>query len=78
MAKHIDPYLKEAQDAVGGVCALADKLKVLLKARGDKKGITRSAVCLWKRCPPKRVALVEEITGVSRHKLRPDIFGPAA
>jgi DNA-binding transcriptional regulator YdaS (Cro superfamily) len=30
-----------------------------------------------KRVPIERVAAVEALTGVSRHELRPDIFGPA-
>lgn len=37
-------------------------------------GCTRSAVCQWKRVPATRVLAVERITGVSRNKLRPDIY----
>ena len=39
-------------------------------------GIKPQAVDQWKRVPGERVLDVERITGVSRHVLRPDIFGP--
>ena len=39
-------------------------------------GITRSAIAQWKKVPPGRVLDVERITGISRHDLRPDVFGP--
>lgn len=58
-----DPALSAAIEKAGGVKALADALK-----------ITRAAVFQWKRTPIERVFAVEEITGVSRKKLRPDIF----
>lgn len=43
-------------------------------------GITQSG--LWRavstgKCPANLVLRVEELSGVSRHELRPDIFGPA-
>jgi len=39
--------------------------------------ITPQAVLQWKKCPADRVLDVERITGISRHELRPDIFGAA-
>lgn len=39
-------------------------------------GITPAAVLQWDRVPPNRVLAVEAVTGLSRHVLRPDIFGP--
>lgn len=39
--------------------------------------ITHSAVCQWTRVPSERVLAVEEFTGISRHVLRPDIYGVA-
>ncbi|WP_127524656.1 Cro/CI family transcriptional regulator [Mesorhizobium sp. Z1-4] len=56
-----------AKDKAGGPTALAKTLG----------GITPQAVSLWKKVPVDRVIDVERITGISRHKLRPDIFGPA-
>ena len=41
-----------------------------------KLGISRPAVALWKIIPVKRVPDVERVTGISRHVLRPDFFGP--
>lgn len=43
----------------------------------SKAGITSQAVCLWRKVPARHVRLVEAITGISRHRLRPDIFGEA-
>ncbi len=57
-----------AKQKAGGSTALA-------KALG---GITPQAVSQWKRVPADRTIEVEKITGVSRHDLRPDIFGSAA
>jgi Uncharacterized protein conserved in bacteria, prophage-related len=63
----MDEALERAKKNVGGPAALA-------KALG---GITSQAVSQWKKVPPERVIEVERISGVSRHELRPDIFGPA-
>jgi len=51
----------------GGMAALARKLD-----------ISRQAILQWDRVPAERVLEVEKATGVSRHDLRPDIFGDAA
>lgn len=40
----------------------------------DACGITREAVWLWTRVPAERVLVVERVTGLSRHLLRPDIY----
>lgn len=40
-------------------------------------GLTPQAISLWKRVPAERVLDVEQATGISRHVLRPDVFGPA-
>lgn len=39
-------------------------------------GITHGAISQWREVPPLRVIDVERITGISRHELRPDMFGP--
>lgn len=36
-----------------------------------------SAISQWKEVPPKHVLTVERVTGISRHVLRPDLYGPA-
>lgn len=64
--KPIDP-VEEAKEAVGGPGALAREL-----------GISKQAVAQWPRVPAERVLDVERITGVSRHQLRPDIYGQEA
>jgi len=40
--------------------------------------ITPQAISQWDKVPAKRVLEVERITGISRHKLRPDVFGEIA
>ncbi|MGV1953594.1 Cro/CI family transcriptional regulator [Agrobacterium vitis] len=39
-------------------------------------GISPQAVSQWRRVPARRVLLVEKVTRISRHELRPDIYGP--
>lgn len=55
---------KEAIGKAGGGAALARKL-------GLK---SRQAVYQWTEVPPKHVLRVEEISGVPRHELRPDLY----
>lgn len=42
-----------------------------------KVGLTPQAVSLWKKVPAEHVRAVEDLTGISRHVLREDVFGPA-
>lgn len=60
--------LIKAKEAAGGNAGMAEKLG----------GLTSQAVSQWKRVPAGRVLEVERITGISRHHLRPDVFGPAS
>lgn len=44
-------------------------------------GLTPNVVWNWRKrqsIPAERVLQVEQVTGISRHELRPDIFGSAA
>jgi DNA-binding transcriptional regulator YdaS (Cro superfamily) len=38
-------------------------------------GISPAAVLQWDKVPANRVLVVEQVTGISRHMQRPDIFG---
>lgn len=61
----MDTVVQTLRDEVG--------IAVLAKALGN---ITPQAISQWKRVPPGRAIDVESATGISRHILRPDIFGP--
>lgn len=63
----MEQALKTAIELAGGATKLA-------RALG---GITPQAISQWEVCPVGRVIRVEELTGVSRHDLRPDVFGKA-
>lgn len=55
--------MKRIIDAAGGPAKLAKYFK-----------ISRSAVSQWERVPVDRVLGIEELSGISRHELRPDIY----
>ncbi len=59
-----DPGLEQAISAAGGVASLARSL-----------GIAQPSVSAWTRIPADRVLAVESLTKVSRHRLRPDLYG---
>lgn len=55
----------EVIEAAGGVRALARQL-----------GIQQSSCSIWRQVPAERCLEVERITGISRYRLRPDVYGP--
>lgn len=61
-----DPGLQAAISAVGGVTELARRI-----------GISQPSVSNWTRVPAERVLTVEQVTGVARAVLRPDLYGEA-
>ena len=63
--KRRDPALQLAIDAAGGAASLAKAL-----------GITEQAVCLWKKCPPRRAPEIEKATKgiVKRERLCPELY----
>lgn len=56
--------VKEAAEKAGGVSALALRL-----------GIKHPALYKWGKIPAERVLKIEEVTGISRYRQRPDIYG---
>lgn len=60
-----DAPLIEAIHVAGSVTKLAVSL-----------GIASQAVSQWRRVPATRVLAVENVTGIPRHKLRPDMYPP--
>jgi len=59
--------IEKVLEASGGTAKLAKYLK-----------ISSQAVSQWSQIPVDRVLQVEELTAISRHELRPDIYGSAA
>ena len=68
-------YMKQEKaksPALLGAIVAAGSMRKLARALG----ISTQAVSAWSRVPAARVLDVERITSVSRHLLRPDVFGP--
>jgi TorA maturation chaperone TorD len=61
-----DEGLHQAIQSAGGVSELARKL-----------GISQPSISNWTRVPAERVISVEQLTGVDRMVLRPDLYGGA-
>ena len=55
--------VRDAADKVGSMSELARRL-----------GISHPALFRWKKVPAERVLKLEQITGISRHDIRPDIY----
>jgi DNA-binding transcriptional regulator YdaS (Cro superfamily) len=62
----MEKAMEKAKALAGGAAAMANAIG----------GLTSQAVSQWKRAPAERVLDIERLTGVSRHELRPDVFGP--
>lgn len=62
--KRWDPGIEKAVKAVrGGVSALAREL-----------GINRQNIYDWNQIPADHIVAIEQITGVPREQLRPDLY----
>lgn len=70
----MDKILQEAIRVAGGPTKLA---KHLVNPKTGEP-LTRQAIGRWRRVPPEYCLQVEDVTGISRHVLRPDIYGPLA
>ena len=64
MATERDPIIEEAASKFGGIVAMSLAL-----------GRSRAAASQWNQIPPEHVLEIERVSGISRHRLRPDIFG---
>ena len=64
-----DPALRKLIGLAGGMKSLADKL-----------GVTKSSLSSWKHVPTRHVLKAEaEFSGqITRHEMRPDLFGDGA
>jgi DNA-binding transcriptional regulator YdaS (Cro superfamily) len=64
-------YTQMAIAMAGGTAALAKWIT------SEGQPITTQAISQWLLVPPSRVLLVEQATGgqITRHRLRPDVFG---
>lgn len=59
--------LENAKEKLGGNVGIS---------RALDGAITPQAVSQWDKIPVKRAIELEAKTGIPRHELRPDIFGP--
>jgi DNA-binding transcriptional regulator YdaS (Cro superfamily) len=59
-----------------GPLDLAISVAGSMTALAEQLGITPQAVARWRNVPAGRCLEVERLTGISRHHLRPDIYGP--
>ena len=72
---------KSAASDGAGKSGLDPIVQYFIKNRGQalalaaELGITSQAIYQWEKTPANRVLEVEKFTGISRHILRPDIFG---
>jgi len=57
--------IKRIIATAGGARSLATKL-----------GLTRTAIVKWRHVPAAHVPIVAEVTGLTRHALRPDLWEP--
>ncbi len=61
----MDILKKHLKDERGRLTKLAEALDVW-----------PGAISQWDKVPAERVIAVEAATGISRHELRPDLYGP--
>ena len=67
----MDKAVERAKAAANGATGLAQALS------DAGSPITSQAISQWEVVPVRKVLAVEAVTGISRHELRPDIYGPA-
>lgn len=74
MNTDLSPWARVLAAVGGRVAELARRVNAELPA---DEPVSVQAVHKWAvQVPADRVLLVERLTGVSRHDLRPDVFGP--
>lgn len=56
--------VERGAEVVGGLMELAKLL-----------GLKHNSFYSWSKVPPGRVLKFEEVTGISRYEIRPDIYG---
>jgi DNA-binding transcriptional regulator YdaS (Cro superfamily) len=59
---------------MNGIDLIRSQPKGTIARIAKEAGIRASAVSMWTRIPVNRLAAVERVTGISRNRLRPDIF----
>jgi hypothetical protein len=66
--------LEEAKRAAAGNTGLSRALNAEVTPQAK---VTPQAISQWKQVPAGRVLTVEKVTGVPRHRLRPDLYPPS-
>jgi DNA-binding transcriptional regulator YdaS (Cro superfamily) len=62
---------------VEGMALIRSKRGLLAKISRET-GLSRGGVAKWERVPAERLPQIEQITGIPRQQLRPDICPPVA
>ena len=63
-------------DVIAAAGSITELVAAIKKVTADP-AISVSSVSRWRRIPAHRCLEIEAITGISRYRLRPDIYGPA-
>ena len=69
--------MADRKPRTGTIEAVFSKYPGTLTELARKLGVGVSALSQWTEIPIKRVLQVERLTGISRYKLRPDVYGRA-
>ena len=77
MSKLTERSLNQAIDKAGGVLEFVARVNAHRRTKAAKMKVSRFMVWRWRqkgRVPAEFVLTVEDITGVSRVRLRPDLY----
>lgn len=69
---------RDLEDGLRAVLAAIDSKRHAITSRNQlalRLGLTRQAISGWSKVPVEHVLEIESLLGVSRYRIRPDIYG---